>query len=196
MIYVLYSLFCFFIPNTVWLFANRRKFQGNSPTVRHLVWSYIFMFYCYEAVQDAAGIGTIWDFLAYGKLDETINLVPFSSEGALTYILNIIMFMPLGFLLPLIWDSFRKPRKVILTGFFMSLGIELCQLFCLRVTDVDDLIMNTIGTVAGYLIWLLWKRIFPKAGKDSLELCRNEPILYLTLGMLGIVLLYNWRWLN
>ena len=44
-------------------------------------------------LQEAAGIGTIWDLITYGKMDNSINLIPFSSEGAMTYILNIIMFM-------------------------------------------------------------------------------------------------------
>ena len=49
------------------------------------------MLYCYLAVQRVAGIGTIWDLISYGKLDATINLIPFSSEGFATYILNVIM---------------------------------------------------------------------------------------------------------
>ena len=51
-----------------------------------------------------------------------MNLIPFSSEGAMTYILNIIMFMPLGFLLPLIWENFRNAKKVVLMGFFDVVG--------------------------------------------------------------------------
>lgn len=188
-----YTFLCFFIPNTVWIILNRRKLYQKAYAIRHVLWSYIFMFYCYLAVWDAAGIGSIWDLIAYGKLDNTINIIPFSSEGAMTYILNVIMFMPLGFLLPLIWDNFRKLSKVLLTGFFMSLAIEVCQLFCLRATDIDDLIMNTLGTFAGYLIWVLFKRMFAKAGNKATEMCKYEPIIYIALGMLGIVLLYNWR---
>ena len=108
------------------------------------------MFYGYLAVQEAAGIGSIWDLITYGKLDNSINLIPFSSEGAMTYILNIIMFMPLGFLLPLIWENFRNAKKVVLMGFLMSLTIEICQLFNIRTTDIDDLMMNTLGALVGY----------------------------------------------
>ena len=112
------------------------------------------MLYCYLAVKKVAGIGTIWDLISHEKLDSTINLIPFSSEGFATYILNIIMFMPLGFLLPLIWRRYREMGRTVLTGFCMSLSIELSQLFCLRVTDIDDLTMNTLGTAVGFGCWM------------------------------------------
>ena len=73
-------------------------------------------------MQEAAGIGTIWDLIAYGKLDNSINLIPISSEGAMTYILNIIMFMPFGFLLPLIWKNFRNAKKSSFDGIFDVVG--------------------------------------------------------------------------
>ena len=143
--YYIYSLVCFLLPGTVWLVGNRRMIADKAYKVLHIVWIYIYLFYGYLAVQEAAGIGTIWDLIAYGKLDNSINLIPFSSEGAMTYILNIIMFMPLGFLLPLIWKNFRNAKKVVLMGFLMSLAIEICQLFNIRTTDIDDLMMNKIG---------------------------------------------------
>ena len=36
-----------------------------------------------------------------------INLIPFASEGMTTYVLNILLFIPLGYLLPTIWPQFR-----------------------------------------------------------------------------------------
>ena len=95
--YYIYSLVCFLLPGTVWLIWNKGMIADKAYKVRHIIWIYIYLFYGYLAVQEAAGIGTIWDLIAYGKLDNSINLIPFSSEGAMTYILNIIMFMPLGF---------------------------------------------------------------------------------------------------
>ena len=112
--YYIYSLVCFLLPGTVWLIWNKGMIADKAYKVRHIIWIYIYLFYGYLAVQEAAGIGTIWDLIAYGKLDNSINLIPISSEGAMTYILNIIMFMPFGFLLPLIWKNFRNAKKVVL----------------------------------------------------------------------------------
>ena len=55
-----------------------------------------------------------------------------------------------------------KPlKKAILTGFLTSLAIELCQLPLGRGSDVDDLILNTLGAFLGYLIFLLLQNLKP-----------------------------------
>lgn len=164
--------------------------------VRHIIWVYIYMFYGYLAVQEAAGIGSIWDLITYGKLDNSINVIPFSSEGAMTYILNIIMFMPLGFLLPLIWENFRNAKKVVLMGFLMSLTIEICQLFNIRTTDIDDLMMNTLGALVGYCCWKVFSLVFRNAGTKCVEMKKSESAIYMFGGILGVFLLYNWRVFN
>lgn len=194
--YYIYSLVCFLLPGTVWLIWNKGMIADKAYKVRHIIWICIYLFYGYLAVQEAAGIGTIWDLIAYGKLDNSINLIPFSSEGAMTYILNIIMFMPLGFLLPLIWKNFRNAKKVVLMGFLMSLAIEICQLFNIRTTDIDDLLMNTLGTLVGYCCWKVFSLIFRNAGTKCVEIKKSEPVIYMFGGILGLFLLYNWRVFN
>lgn len=194
--YYIYSLVCFLLPGTVWLIWNKGMIADKAYKVRHIIWICIYLFYGYLAVQEAAGIGTIWDLIAYGKLDNSINLIPFSSEGAMTYILNIIMFMPLGFLLPLIWKNFRNAKKVVLMGFLMSLAIEICQLFNIRTTDIDDLMMNTLGTLVGYCCWKVFSLIFRNAGTKCVEIKKSEPVIYMFGGILGLFLLYNWRVFN
>lgn len=70
---------------------------------------------------------------------------------------NIIMFMPIGFFIPLLWEIPNK--KIIIVGFLFSLFIEVCQLFLNRGTDVDDLILNTLGTILGLLVYkFLYKK--------------------------------------
>lgn len=91
-------------------------------------------------------------------VDFHFNLIPLIDivTSPLDYIrntvLNIILFMPLGFLLPAVWKEYRSLRKIALAGFLLSLFIELLQIFTFRLTDVDDLITNTGGTMLGYFI--------------------------------------------
>ncbi|WP_458749491.1 VanZ family protein [Corynebacterium sp. S7] len=66
---------------------------------------------------------------------------------------NIFLFIPVGFLLVLIF----APRRPIRTAFFVGLGasafIEVTQyIFALGYTDIDDLIFNTLGAVLGALL--------------------------------------------
>lgn len=73
--------------------------------------------------------------------------------------MNIILFMPLGALIPLLWEN----TSFFITtcgGFLFSLLIEISQLFNRRATDIDDLLMNTLGTIIGYVFyWVLLRRI-------------------------------------
>lgn len=87
--------------------------------------------------------------------DPTVNLIPFQDFSASNIegmILNAIMFAPLGFLLPTCFERYRHWGRTLTAGFLTSLTVELIQLFTFRATDVDDLIMNTLGTVVGFLI--------------------------------------------
>ena len=69
---------------------------------------------------------------------------------------NFIGFIPFGFLLPLFLPWFRHGIKMLLAGFMLSLGFETLQLFTgLGVWDVDDLLLNTAGVVAGYILFFL-----------------------------------------
>lgn len=68
---------------------------------------------------------------------------------------NIIMFIPIGFLIKYLWNV--EDKKVILIGSSISLFIELLQLFLQRGTDIDDIILNTIGTFIGIKLYELLK---------------------------------------
>ena len=68
----------------------------------------------------------------------------------ISFLGNIFIFIPVGLLISLIWNI--KDKNVVLTGFLISLSIELTQLFLKRTTDIDDLILNTLGVIIGLLI--------------------------------------------
>lgn len=66
-------------------------------------------------------------------------------------ILNILLFIPFGFLLPLGVKWFQKFWKIYLAGFFLTLVIETSQLILKRgIFELDDLFHNTLGTMIGY----------------------------------------------
>ena len=76
-------------------------------------------------------------------------------------ILNILLFIPFGYLLPSLFPRLRW-WQVILLGLAFSLCIELLQLFTrLGYADVDDLINNTLGAAIG---WLCYKLILKDEG--------------------------------
>lgn len=65
---------------------------------------------------------------------------------------NVLAFLPFGFMLPVICHSFHRIFRVLAASFSLSLVIETLQLyFCVGSFDVDDLLLNTIGGILGYL---------------------------------------------
>ena len=96
-----------------------------------------------------------------------INLLPFvhlmdypeRREALLNLIGNTAMFIPLGIVWPTVFKKLDSHKKVIAAGIGFSLCIEILQLpFYDRVSDIDDLILNFIGFLTGYGIYLLTKK--------------------------------------
>lgn len=116
---------------------------------------------------------------AYGRKDFAqreyqYNLVPFREimrfwiyrerVGYLASFLNlggnVIGFLPFGFFLPVISYRFRSGWLTGILGFSLSLLVETVQLVCkVGCFDVDDLMLNTLGAVLGYVIFRVCNRI-------------------------------------
>lgn len=77
---------------------------------------------------------------------------------------NLIWFVPLGILLPLLT---KVQRSTILWGFLLSLYIEVSQyIFGTGVSEVEDLILNTAGTAIGYGLFLLLRKVWRRRKKS------------------------------
>ncbi|MFE4130430.1 VanZ family protein [Peribacillus sp. YIM B13482] len=100
--------------------------------------------------------------LGIGSNAGGINLKPFVAikmfpfkEMIINTLGNILLFVPFGFCIAFKFKKQYRIFKVIINGFLFSLTIEVFQLFLSRRwTDVDDIILNTLGSFLGYLIFL------------------------------------------
>ena len=62
------------------------------------------------------------------------------------------MFAPAGFLMPLAFPAFRNGKRVIAAGLLFSILIESLQfMHGGRVVDIDDVLMNGLGTGLGFV---------------------------------------------
>ncbi len=108
----------------------------------------------------------------------SINLIPFNKigetwqiafiDGHINYLYievfgNIGLFILIGFMLPSLWKRYQNLKNTVLFCFLFSLFFEVSQLFLPRVTDVDDLIMNTFGGVVGYYLYLRLSVVLKKS---------------------------------
>jgi glycopeptide antibiotics resistance protein len=73
---------------------------------------------------------------------------------------NVVLFLPLGFLLPLLAPRLDRFWRTVGSGFALSSAIELSQVAFpgVRRADVNDVLMNTLGTAAGFLLYRLAAR--------------------------------------
>ena len=104
------------------------------------------------------------------------NLVPFvlltdydvKKEAVINIVGNVALFIPTGILLPILYPHLRSFRKTVLIGAGISLAIELIQLlFPNSTSDVDDLLLNTLGVVLGWGIYSLFRRPRSTAEKSK-----------------------------
>lgn len=97
------------------------------------------------------------------RFDRNLNLKPFAylfSDFGSSF-LNVLLFIPLGLFLTVLWKRYRSFLRTILFGFGFSLAIELLQMFTRRATDVNDLMTNTLGAALGWCLGRIILRCFP-----------------------------------
>ncbi len=71
---------------------------------------------------------------------------------------NILIFIPMGIFLPLIFRKNNNFLFVLINTFLISLSIEVIQYYTkLGTADVDDIILNVLGSVIGFVIYKIWK---------------------------------------
>jgi len=91
-----------------------------------------------------------------------INLVLFSTlirngRLGLNAVENILLFLPFGIFVPVLWRFFRQWWSLVLMAFITSMLIELTQLITARgFFELDDILLNTAGAWAGYLVFALF----------------------------------------
>lgn len=81
---------------------------------------------------------------------------------------NLLGFIPFGFLLPLAIPWFRKVIPILAAIIFLSVGFEIVQLYTgLGIFDVDDLILNCTGALAGFILFSIISMIV-RTGRSGL----------------------------
>ncbi len=94
-----------------------------------------------------------------------VNLIPFKTfiqdihYSKAHLILNVILFIPFGILFPLSYPSRSSFLSFTVIALLSILGIELTQrLTYLGIFDVDDIFLNFLGCLIGYIVYKLIKR--------------------------------------
>ena len=111
-----------------------------------------------------------------------LNLVPFKTilESEITQLMGpLLMLTPLAFALMSL-SILTSKKKTIMVTMLISIGIELIQfienstgsafLLYARSTNIDDVILNTLGGVIGVYIYLLFNHFISKGQSERLQI--------------------------
>lgn len=145
-----------FIAYLVFARAGRggRRPSGASSVVLAAV-SSVYLF----ALMHFTGAGTLHDAMRFGfdaspHQTSWIPLVSFFDDIG-ERALNVLLFAPLGLLAPMVSGVRFGTLTAAVMAAATSAAIEVSQLLNSRITDVDDLLMNVLGAVLGYGVFML-----------------------------------------
>lgn len=99
---------------------------------------------------------------------------------------NMLMFLPYGFFVSY-FLQLKKPWSIFLLSLLCSCTIETIQLVIGRVFDVDDILLNVVGGMIGYILYCLIKKC-----KQKMPVFLNKTWIYniLILGLVSGGILY------
>ena len=157
----------FIVLAIIYLFIFYRKWKAEGKDILFIsTLRYIYL--CFVLYFTLMPVITSLPFV-FNHSYVPMNLVSFIdvSYGRGDFIrqivLNVIMTIPFGFLLPLI-KSKTSLIKIMLYTFLLSLGIEILQPLVsdFRSSDITDLITNVFGGVLGYILYFLFRPLTAK----------------------------------
>ena len=182
------------LPHTIFKYAKLK-----SVNVRRETYTYTFVLYLICAYfMTMLPLPSEGYFDVIPPLSEQVQLVPFncffetnllkSPVASAVIILNLFLTVPLGFFMRFLFDF--KFGKTVLSGFLFSLLCEITQITGLffiypapyRVFDVDDLIINTLGAMVGYLIFPLGVRLLPQIEEGNHQLTQGSEASFFQRG--------------
>ena len=153
-------------------FIHKRKYKGEKkfPWAKVFLWlvfiGYLLIVIYATMLRWSGFFHREWNLHLFRAWREAWN--NFSVKNWANVLLNVAMFIPMGFLLPLLGKKLRKWYVTIPMSLGASLAIELLQLALGRgICDVDDLFCNTLGAVMGYFLVMTVLSPFREKGKRA-----------------------------
>lgn len=107
------------------------------------------------------------------ELFHTIKLYAAELNGPIAYIAfynlvgNVVLFIPFGFFIPLLWKRMRTPLMMFVVALGIPVFIESTQYFIGRSIDIDDVLLNAIAISIGYALFYGIRKIISKKGCNN-----------------------------
>lgn len=127
---------------------------GGMLAIYLILYSYLILLYRRPSNQPQINLNLLWSYREAFRFDESIFKIRRLSL-ARQILLNILVMIPIGLLLPMVYHRCRHPYLLtILTGFALSILTETLQYFThLGLCELDDILDNTLGCLLGVLLF-------------------------------------------
>ncbi|MDK4450926.1 VanZ family protein [Enterococcus casseliflavus] len=152
------------IPVSISLAVIFRK-NNKISKIKTIIFSFLMYYYLCLIFTNIVGLPNISEYMRLSRLERAffnpkINLNLLNDGISLSFVLNVFLFIPLGFLCPTISSAYERAKVIFIMGLSLSIFIEISQLFTLhRVTDINDVITNITGTMIGYFLFKLFAKL-------------------------------------
>lgn len=163
---------------------NKRKFVVYEELLLLIFVVYVLMFFQIVTYQDVINYGN--NFIPFKELTR----YRFGSKLFYRNIIgNILLFLPYGF-----FSSYYlrlKKGDIKLATFLIiivSFSIEIVQLLIGRCFDVDDILLNMIGGICGYYLYLASEKITNNMAKNTISTILIAIIIILTVMLLYMMM--------
>lgn len=161
----------------VYLVKSDKKIYIHKELLMFLFGIYIMCLFTVVTYQDVESYGN-----NFTPFKEMFRYTLGSNLFIKNVIGNMVMFMPYGFFIGY-FLKINKVSVVLLLSMLVSTSIEVIQGYIGRVFDIDDIILNVIGSIIGFLIYKLFNKI-----KDRLPKILRNTIFYSIIILILIVL--------
>ena len=162
----------------VYLVKSDKKIYIHKELLTYLFGIYIMCLFTVVTYQDVESYGN-----NFTPFKEMFRYTLGSNLFIKNVIGNMVMFMPYGFFTGY-FLKINKVSVVLLLSMLVSTSIEVIQGYIGRVFDIDDIILNVIGSIIGFLIYKLFNKI-----KDRLPKILRNTIFYSSIILILRVLL-------
>ncbi len=171
----------------------KKVFKGIKKIKAGTIFIYA-IFICYLFVVFGATLlsrGSMWQnniqYHLFYSYREAWN--DFSMNEWRHIILNIMMFVPFGLLLPMVGKFFQKFWRTYLAGIGLSLAIEMIQyIFKRGICEVDDLFNNMLGAMIGYGLFSILFYIISRVKKKEYKAL---PVVFYQIPLLVVVIMFT-----
>lgn len=167
----------------IYFLTRKKKFQLHKEVIYLISIIYIICLFHVVTFQD-----TNFGASNFVPFKEIFRYSIGSPKFMKNVIGNIMLFIPYGFLTSYLLNNKKFSIIAILT-IIVSSTIEIVQYHIGRVFDIDDIILNLIGGITGFLIFIGLDAI-----RSKVKILRNDTVLdILIIIILALIIIYSFN---